>query len=296
MLQKCIWGTFEVFVQPAVDQQGHVHTNDDQASRYDSMRASSIVDLHVDVSHGPALDPLLYVVADYPLKSLTLHFQASFPHQARPVLDRNSFTGGSFSNLKHLAITGIHPLTHKLHLQSLTCLTSLVLKKLDSNWQVKRLELPHTLEAFTFSGLGLFFSGTEHNLHQLPLLTKVVLEIDEPVIEGPGDFCDFEPGPSVPQLPLSLHHLMLTGVAWCRSDCNWSGLQACLDLQHLTLPAGHQMSGPLREWVGSARCLFVVDHDQHEDRSGRSCCRMPQLDEVSGWYLARINEDGVHLP
>ncbi|KAL3154802.1 hypothetical protein ABBQ38_011346 [Trebouxia sp. C0009 RCD-2024] len=279
-------GHFEVFVQPALDQQGHVHITDDQASRYGSMRFSSIVDLHVDVSHGPAsIDPLLYVVAAYPLKSLNLHFRESFPHQARPVLDSNSFTGGSFSNLKHLAITGIHPLTHKLHLQSLTCLTSLVLKKLDRSWQVKRLELPCSLEAFTFLGLGLFFSRTEHNLHQLPLLTKVVLEIDEPVIEGPGDSCDFEPGPCVPQLPQSLHYLMLTGVAWCRSDCNWSGLQACLDLQHLTLPAGHQISGPLREWIGSARCLFVVDHVQHEDCSGRSCCRMAQLDEVPGWHL-----------
>ena len=283
-------GHIEEYVQPAPGQQGHVHTNGDQATGYDSMRASSIVGLHVDITQGPApLDPLLYVVADYPLQSLSLFFQQSFPRRDRPVLDRNSFTGGNFSNLTHLAITGVYPSTHTLHLQSLSCLTSLVLQNLDPGgwheppaWQVQGIELPLSLEAFTFAGLCLFVSGTKHNLHELSLLTKVVLQITEPLVEGHPLCSDLTP-PCVPQLPSSLQHLVLGGLEWCRPACDWSGLQACLDLQHLTLSAGHRLSGPLREWVRSARCLYVVDHVQREDSFGRSCGRLPLLEEVPVW-------------
>lgn len=282
-------GHFEVYVEPGPDQQGHVHISGGHASRYDSMRAASIVDLTVDISGDvQPIDPFLtYVAANFHLQSFSL--QAN----DRAVFNANSFTGGSFSNLTHLAIIEAHPLTHTLHLQTLTCLTSLVLQNLDCLWEVKWIELPISLEAFTFVGVCLFVSGIRHNLHELPLLTNIVFEIYEGFWEDAVAWYS-GPGPSVPHLPSNLCHLVLAGSAWCRSDCDWSGLQACLHLQHLTLAAGQQVSGPLRQWVRSALCLYVLDHVERTGPDRTNYCRWPQLDDVPGWHSASTSEGLVH--
>ena len=80
--------------------------------------------------------------------------------------------------------------------------------------------------------------------------------------------------PCLPQLPLGLRHLALAGVStlWHAPGFDWSGLQGCPNLQHLTLARGHKVcdSPQLEEWIRAASHLYVFD-------------RLPLADDWSTW-------------
>ena len=123
---------------------------------------------------------------------------------------------------------------------------------------LKSILLPSKLEVFTYLGFSLFLGEVKHNLHELPSFTKVTLHIDNARHQS---FC-------LPQLPLGLQHLVLAeGTHWCWPDTDWSGVYGCAGLQHLTLGIGQQLSGQLKQWVRSARCLYVVDQSGECEQS-----------------------------
>ena len=166
-------GHFSHFADPGPDQQAHVHAHADRVIRYDSKRASSIVDLTVDMPYDRSLsDSLLaFVTAHCRLERLVL-----LPSVIGTMVQPLSFPGEAFSHLRHLAITGWYPSETSVDLPTLLCLTSLELTDIGTCRPVKSVELPSKLEVFTFSGFSLFQSGIKHNLHALPLLTKIVLQ------------------------------------------------------------------------------------------------------------------------
>jgi len=43
--------------------------------------------------------------------------------------------------------------------------------------------------------------------------------------------------------------------------CDWQCLEACTNLERLTLPAGYLLSGSLLAWVKAAGHLHVIDHE-----------------------------------
>lgn len=249
-------GHFAHFAQPRPDQEAHVHAGPLPIFSYDSNRAATIVGLAVDAGlHRWPESWLEFVAAHYPLQSLSI-LQPAPAHGARKSL---CFPGAGFSSLRHLAITGIHPSSHSVDLQSLLCLTSLELTHIDCRREVpvKSFLLPFKLEVFIYLGSSLFLSSIKHNLQELPSLSKAVLQIDTDHRDLQS-FC-------LPQLPLGLHHLVLAGTNWCQSDCDWSGLRGCPNLQHLTLAKGQRVSGQLKLWIRSARCLYVVDQFVGQD-------------------------------
>ena len=239
-------GHFCHFAQPGPDQEGHVHVHGASVLSYDSHRTASIVDLTVDM---PADTPFQETVLDYvaarcPLQSLSI---LPPPSGGEPL----EFPESGFLYLRHLAIAGLYPSTHSVDLQSLLCLTSLELSHIEHRHKVpvKSILLPSKLEAFTYLGFSLFLGEIKHNLHELPSLTKVAFKTDYAGCHSPR----------LPQLPLGLRHLVLAGALWCQPDCDWSGLHGCPGLQHLTLANDQRLSGQLKQWVRSARCLYVVD-------------------------------------
>ena len=268
-------GHFSHFADPGPDQQAHVHAHAHQVISYDCKRASSIVGLTVGTSYDrPLLDSLLaFVAAHCRLERLVVLPCPGLPCPGQLL----SFPGEAFSHLRHLAITGVKPSEPSVDLQALLCLTSLELTDIDTGRLVKSIELPSKLEVFTFVGFSLFLSGFKHNLHALPFLTKIVLCTSSDLT---GDV-SLVPSPCLPQLPLGLCHLVLAGTMWCRPDCDWSGLQGCPNLQHLTLAIGQQVFGQLEEWIRSARCLYIVDYledqDEWSSRITSHISRLPQL-------------------
>lgn len=120
--------------------------------------------------------------------------------------------------------------------------------------------------------------SANHNLQELPSLVKVELW----ALFHSSRAASAQQGPfmCLPQLPFGLCHLTLVGLQWHYFDCSWSGLQGCPKLQRLTLPSGVQVSGPLQEWISSARCLYVVDWLCNEDDESWTCRkRLPFLVE-----------------
>lgn len=95
-------GAFHQFAQPRPDQEGHLHAEiAESVSTYDSKRAATIVDLTV-YTDDTLSDLLLgYVAAHCPLHSLILHPTSG---HGRTHL---KFPGAGFSNLRHLAVTGL---------------------------------------------------------------------------------------------------------------------------------------------------------------------------------------------
>ena len=242
----------------------------DSTFSYHSNRAASIVDLTVKLDHDPTADSLPgYVAAHCPLQTLILDRASALCCRPSEPLE---LPGAGFSNLRHLAITRLYPVTHSVDLQSLLCLTNLELV-LDScrESSVKSIMLPFKLEVFSFLGCELFSGRMKHNLQDLPALTKIELELD---FAGGDCIC-------LPALPLSTRHLVLAGTDCTRLHrpvIDWSGLYGCPDLQHLTLAAGQQMSEQLKMWVRSARCLYVLDQSVDVFPLGKSpAARLPYV-------------------
>ena len=262
-------GHFDHFAQPRPDQESHVRTHCDFVPSYDGMRAATVVDLTIDANTDPFLDSVLgCVAAHFSLRSLTLHTESGCAI-TKPL----DFSGAGFSDLRHLAVANFDPSVPSVDLQSMSCLTSLKLSTdaLQPS-SLKSLLLPSKLEVLIYIGYDLFLSGVKHNLHELPSLTKVELQIG---FAGCRSVC-------LPQLPLSLQHLVVIGKDWCRRDCDWSGLHGCPELKHLTLAMGQRVFGQLKLWVKSARCLYVVDQtanrrDQLKALSGGPATRLPQV-------------------
>ena len=76
------------------------------------------------------------------------------------------------------------------------------------------------------------------------------------------EYCEPSWAPCIPKLPVSLRHLVFGGEYMVTvRNVDWSGLQGCSDLQHLTLASGQALHGGLGEWVKTARQLYVVDHE-----------------------------------
>lgn len=262
-------GHFDRFAQPRPDQESHVHTHCDFVPSYDGMRAATVVDLTVHANTDPFLDSVLgCVAAHFSLRSLTLHTTSGCAI-TKPL----DFSGAGFSGLRHLAVANFDPSVPSVDLQSMSCLTSLKLSTdaLQPS-SLKSLLLPSKLEELIYLGYDLFLSGVKHNLHELPSLTKVELQIG---FAGCHSVC-------LPQLPLSVQHLVFIGKDWCRRDCDWSGLHGCANLHHLTLAMGQRVFGQLKLWVKSARCLYVLDQtenrrDQLKALCGGPATRLPQV-------------------
>ena len=267
-------GHFSHCVQSEPNQAGHLRAYGASVLSYDSGRAATIVDLTMEVPIvAPCREKLLgYVAAQFSLQSLSI----LLPPGGEPF----EFPAASFANLKHLAIAGLYPATCSVDLQSLLCLTSLKLSHIvpSQSLPLESILLPSKLELFTYLGFSLFLEGTKHNLHELPSLTKVTLEINYARHQS---FC-------LPQLPSGLRHLVLAGTHWCKPDCDWSGLHGCPDLQHLTLAIGQQLSGQLKQWARLARCLYVVDQSEDSDQltvdvvSDFCASRLPHFSDIQG--------------
>ena len=256
---------FPRFAQPRPDQEGHVRVHGASIFLYDSNRAATIVDLMINEPIDTHSQETLlgYVAAHCPVQSLSLLSLPSRPFE---------FPGSDLSGLRHLAIARLHPATQSVDLQSLSCLTSLELSHVESCQELplKSILLPSKLEMFTYLGFSLFLGEIKHNLHELPSLTKVTLHIDYARRQS---FC-------LPQLPFGLQHLVLAGTHWSWPDCDWSGLQGCPDLQHLTLAIDQQLSGQLKQWVRLARCLYVVDQSEE--------CDLSSVNLLSEFHASRL--------
>lgn len=268
------------YAQPRPDEEGRVRAcHIDSTFSYHSKRAATIVDLTVKLDHDPTADSLPgYVAAHCPLQSVILNRASALCCRPTEPLD---FPGASFSSLRHLAITGLYPVTHSVDLQSLLCLTSLELVLHSSRESsMKSIMLPLKLEEFSFLGCELFQGEMKHNLNELASLTKIELELD---FAGGDCVC-------LPGLPLSVRHLVLAGTEWNQWDIDWSGLHGCLQhcLQHLTLACCQQMSEQLKMWVRSARCLYVLDQSvdvYHICQVQYPAARLPYvaIHETQGW-------------
>ena len=250
-------------------QQSHVGTDfshfalpDDHPSREDAHLFKSVVGLALNVN---AQDPIHKAFAvDFlcrfaelcSIKSLNLIFGCCD-------LTRSlSFLGDSFANLVNLSIHGLHPHGHALDLQPLSCLISLDINGMDQPEPLESIKLPCKLEGFKYAGFSLFLQSTEHNLDKLPCLTVVTLWLPE----IPGVTSRYvNQGWHIPRLPLSLRHFTVEdlGDQFRRGDFDWSGLQGCPNLEHLTL-ACLQLSEQLKEWLRSARYLYIIEHEANE--------------------------------
>ena len=137
---------------------------------------------------------------------------------------------------------------------------------MDQPHPVHSINLNAKLEVFKFSGFSLFLHSTEHNLDKLMCLTKVVLLLPEtdmmPHAHLHAMLRYVNEGWRIPQLPLSLCHFILEdlGDQFQRSDFDWSGLQGCPNLEHLTLASSQclQLPGQLKEWILSVRSLYLI--------------------------------------
>ena len=226
-----------------------------------------VVDLYIQntLHRLPELEPLFCPSAELCcIKSLDLINKYS------TVTRSLTFLGDGFATLVNLSIAGLHPSKHVLDLQPLCCLTSLNVSNVDHAAPVLSIKLPFKLEVFKFTGVSLFLHSTEHNLDMLPCLTKLLLWL--PKALGPGAMPGYvEQDWHIPQLPTSLRHFSVQDVGErfrCR-DFDWSGLQRCPYLEHLTVSC-LPLSGQLTEWVRSARYLCVVDHACHWDAFART--------------------------
>lgn len=219
-----------------------------------------------------ALEMLLHAFAELGcIKSLELIYKHS------TLLTTVRILGRSFATLVNLSIAGLQPFERALDLQPLRCLTSLSISNMDRSGPLHSIKLPAKLEMFTFFGFSLFLHGTEHNLDRLPCLTKLVLWLPEHVFwvpamslgpdapAVPGAMSSYvDQGWRIPKLPLSLRHFKVQDVGdqFRRCDFDWTGLQGCPYLEHLTL-ASLQLSGQLTEWVRTARHLYMIDYAYH---------------------------------
>ena len=269
-------------------QQSYVHTDlshfvppEGNPLREDANGFKCIAGLALNVNtqnpshNASALDPFLCQLAELCcIKSLDLVFGCST--LTRPL----TFLGSSFAKLVNLSMVGLHPYGHALDLQPLSCLTSLDIDSMDQPEALQSIKLPCKLEVFKFTGFSLFLHSTEHNLDKLPCLIKLTL------LPGPPDALSryVNQGWRIPQLPLSLRHFLVEdlGDQFCRGDFDWSGLQGCQNLEHLTL-ASLELSEQLKEWLRSARYLYMIDHEINELDGLTN--RLPVLDETSALWV-----------
>ena len=123
-----------------------------------------------------------------------------------------------------------------LHFDRLLELTSLTVHDADSQDVLTHFFLPPKLQVLDFSGCCLCDSNTQHNLQDLTALTDLHLYPKPPA--------DMRPAwnPALPAMPTSLRKFTLTGWNSCNryNAPDWSVLEACSNLEHLSVPADHQ--------------------------------------------------------
>ena len=194
----------------------------------------------------------------------SLHIHNTVISAAAPELG-SLFRHVGIAQLCKLELAGIS--CTLLDLRHLISLGELVLHRVDHKAPLRGLVMPATLQKLTFEGSSLFGvqsvvnhqSGTwlsihvEHNLHDLPQLTELVLS---PVRFS---YLSADWQPSLPFFPVSLRCLAVT--RWHFVDVDWSGLRVCKHLEHLTLPGGYKRSLELESYISTARHLHVVDED-----------------------------------
>ena len=142
-----------------------------------------------------------------------------------------------------------------LHFDRLVALTSLTLHTPDSQDVPNHFFMPDGLQFLDFSGCCLFDSKTQHNLQDLTALTDLRLDLRAPV--------DMTPAwqPALPALSASLRQLTLTG--WISGSASkyrspdWSLLQKCSNLEHLSVPTECQED--LQSSTASTLQLHISD-------------------------------------
>ena len=157
-----------------------------------------------------------------------------------------------------------------LHLESFPCkeldfsrspsLTSLELITVDSPGVTAAFELllPPLMQTFVFTGSYLLKPTSKLFMKDCKHLTKLVLRT-RIQYEAFSWHCHNE----LPVLPSTLLHLELDANDWIK-QCDWHCLDACSNLERLTLPnrsyvSGDASSAQLKAWVAAARHLHVLD-------------------------------------
>ena len=182
-----------------------------------------------------------------------------------------------------------------IDLSGLSFLTSVSLSRVHTPSLPCKLVLPEQVRNLRFCGTSLFDSaGTGCQLAHLTCLTQIVLDSRKsdlvlmyrgvPLVGGLL---------ALPQLPHSLRHLHLKGLASVLNNpsigrsksrfrsayslmpvaalqpkvftdvCDWGCLQGCTNLQRLTLPLGFKLTGALQAWVQAARVRIIQRTDSN---------------------------------
>ena len=122
-----------------------------------------------------------------------------------------------------------------------------------------QLSLPSSLKSLDYCGDYLFGSTCRQQLQQCLHLTYLAISPEKLDILPAGTSAEYE----LPLLPSSLCHLQL-GMKLYRyqwiSGCSWDILNACTNLERLTLPAMFTLSGNIKEIVAALQHVYIVDY------------------------------------
>ncbi len=131
-------------------------------------------------------------------------------------------------------------------------LTKLQLTEIADDDETLIMHLPDALLSFDCRGSNLF---TEHARSQLLGTQLTELVFPPRGIDGRNNF-------SVPFLPVSSLRLHLKGETHYMNRHDWSCLEACTNLEVLTLSC-HGVSLDIWEWIGGMQHLRVIDCERN---------------------------------
>lgn len=117
------------------------------------------------------------------------------------------------------------------------------------------MHLPASLVICTFVDTAVSMPAARLIFEPCKHLTKLCLGVAfRPDVELPY---------TLPVLPSGLCQLAMRSIWSHKSflDCDWHCLDACSNLQHLSLPSSGYLCDYLKIWVESARCLHIVDFE-----------------------------------